>query len=66
MTNEKPKSAQRLAFIDVMRGLVALWMIETHAVNELGLTKKRLVHWKLSPFQKRRPVNYGQGAFKLM
>lgn len=34
MTSQNPKSAYRLAFIDVMRGLAALWMIETHSVNE--------------------------------
>lgn len=34
MTAPLPRTAQRLTFIDIFRGLAALWMIETHAVNE--------------------------------
>ncbi|MCS6808553.1 MAG: heparan-alpha-glucosaminide N-acetyltransferase domain-containing protein [Bacteroidota bacterium] len=29
----KPESAHRLAFIDIMRGIACVWMIETHVVN---------------------------------
>ena len=30
----KQASSQRFVFIDIMRGIAALWMIETHVLNE--------------------------------
>ncbi len=32
-TAGKPHNAQRLTFIDIMRGLACVWMIETHVIN---------------------------------
>lgn len=29
----KPQASQRLTFIDIMRGLACVWMIETHVIN---------------------------------
>lgn len=34
-------SSQRYAFIDVMRGIAALWMIETHVMNEFILPENK-------------------------
>ena len=33
MENQKEGKAERLTFIDVLRGLAVMWMIETHVVN---------------------------------